>query len=466
MGIEMGTWLVFGLAGVGGLALNFLGFIPGTPPFIRKRLASGDRQERLSVLQGLVNSRSVGSIPLLKEAYSDPDESIRALALRGLLRCGHTTALPIIRKASMDRDPKIRRQIAEGLGDFQDETAIQMLSELVTDLDPSVAAQATTSLGKRKDARSVVLLAGALGENDEIANRAGKALVSIGTSSFNTLCEQIPHLSPSACERLAPLLVQIDATQALKPLEEILKSVQNRGVLEATIKALAGLNDVTARTILMEHAIDVTRGCRAEALAPLGGHDDPGLASKLATVVIDRDSLVRQAAIEALVSVRNPNRLEALLEVLDSPDSRVVCAALRGLGYYDDVRLLKSLVTRLWPEESDTLSPALARACHRPLESIGTIEELLPVLGRLSGREARTSEDQRIRPHLQSLFILLRPQRVAALKDSAGTMLHFLDADFQSEVHVDRLHSFARQVLVTHESHRGLDRWRNPLATR
>jgi HEAT repeat protein len=466
MGLEIGTWVAIGLVGGGGFALHALGFIPGTPPFLRKVLHGGDRQERLKALQTLVNSRSHRSVPLLKEAYDDPDEAVRALALRGLLRCNHPTALPALRKASMDRDPRIRRQVAEGLGDFTDEAAMQMLSELVTDLDPSVAAQATTSLGKRKDQRSVVLLASALGENDEIASRASKALMSIGSSCFNTLCEQIPHMSPSACERLAPLLVQIDSSQALRPLGEILKTVQNRGVLEAALKALAGLADPAARTVLLEHAEDGTRGCRPEALAYLAGHDDPGMAAKLATFCDDRDPQVRLAATDALVSVRNPARLDTLLSALDSPDSRVVTTALRGLGHYDDVRILKSLVLRLWPEEADTLAPAIARACHRPLESIGSIEELLPVLGRLSGRDARGSEDQRIRPHLQSLYIVLRPSRIAALKEGNDALLHFLDSDFQSEVHIDRLHSFARQVLTVHESQRGLDRWRNPLAAR
>ncbi len=466
MGLEIGTWVALGLVGGGGVALNFLGFIPGTPPFIRKQLHSADRQDRLKALQGLVNARSASSIALLKEAYDDPDEGIRALALRGLLRCNHPTALPALRKASMDRDPRTRRQVAEGLGDFSDEAAMQMLSELVSDLDPTVAAQATTSLGKRKDARSVVLLASALGETDEIASRASKALISIGPSSFTTLCEQIPHLSPSACERLAPLLVQIDSSNALRPLSEILKTVQNRGVLEAALKALAGLSDPAARSVLMEHAEDATRGCRSEALAFLAGHDDPSLAPRLAALVDDRDGHVRLAAADALVSVRNPARLDSLLATLDSPDSRVVCATLRGLGYYDDVRILKNLVHRLWPEEADTLGPAMARACHRPLEAIGSIEELLPVLGRLSGREARGSDEQRIRPHLQSLYIVLRPSRVSALKETSEAMLHFLDADFQSEVQIDRLHGFARQVLTIHESHRGLDRWRNPLAAR
>jgi len=460
IGIALGT---VALLGAGGAGLHFAGFFPGTVPFLRKQLESGDRQTRFNALTGIANSKSASAVNILKDAYGDPDEAIRGLAVRGMLRSGRAIAIPVLRRAMTDRDPKIRRQVAEGLADFPDEAATQMLSELITDLDPTVAAQATTSLGKRKDSKAAKLLAVALGEGEEIAKKAGQALLEIGSSCFSALCDAIPTLSPSACERLVPILVQLDAKSAVEPLVEILNTSQSRFVLEATIRAMGDLNHPRIHAALLKFAEDPSKDCRPEALEYLLGYDDPGVTEKLIALLADRDPLVRRSSIMTLTSVSNPARMEALMRALGETDTEIVIESARGLGQYEDTRILSALVARLWPEEGDGLRQSLSTICRRPLDMLASAEELLAILGRLSTRETKASDDQKYRPYLQALYILLRPGRVCAFTEAGETNLVFRDAEFMSEVHVDRLHSFARRTLAVFTTPKALERWRQNL---
>jgi HEAT repeat protein len=432
-------------------------------PFLRKQLESGDRQGRFNALTGIANSKSAAAVNILKDAYGDPDESIRGLAVRGMLRSGRAIAIPVLRRAMTDRDPKIRRQVAEGLADFPDDAATQMLSELITDLDPSVASQATTSLGKRKDAKAARLLAIALGESEEISKKAAQALLDIGSACFGALCEQIPSLSPTACERLVPILVQLDSKNAVEPLVSILQNSQSRFVLDAVIRTMANLNHPRIYAALLAFSEDPTKDCRPEAISHLQGYDDPGVTEKLVGLLSDRDPLVRSAAIDALTSVNNPSRMEALMRALTETDPEIVGEAARGLGQYEDTRILAALVARMWPEEGDNLRQTLSSACRRPIDMLTSAEELLAILGRLSTRESRSSEEQKVRPYLQALYILLRPGRVCAFSVAGDTSLVFRDAEFMSEVQIDRLHSFARRTLAVFTTPRALERWRQNL---
>ncbi|MNX91296.1 HEAT repeat protein [compost metagenome] len=385
------------------------------------------------------------------------------MALKGLLNAHQPSTLPVLKAALTDRDPKVRRVVAQGLANFRGPAVTTMLTDLLTDLDELVVMAATQSLGARQDAEAARPLALALGHSEETARFAAEALLAIGPSVFEPLCALIEELNPLACERLIPVLVGLDPRGAIQPLIRMLNATVNDYLIKATISALIDLRSPEVSQALIAYVSDETRACRPFALRKLQALEDPAANVLLLRLLADRDVLIRRAASDALAVGVDSARLPALLEALGDADAEVLQNVIRALGHYNDPRILPRLFETLWPAECAAIMPMVETACHRPLSELSSVDDLIPPLRRISSREARGSEEQRIRHYLQSVIILLRPRLVSGFHDLTQTVLIFKHEDFTSEYQEQRLHPLALSTLLVHQSHKSLNRWKTSL---
>lgn len=445
------------------LALYRSGSLPGTLPFWSKQLADPDRQTRLKAAHLLGQIATPQAAYCLSQVAQHEDASLKLLALKGLLNAGQPSTLPVLRMALSDRDPKVRRTVAQGLATFRGAAVTAMLTDLLTDLDELVVVAATESLGARRDPAAARPLALALGHSDETARCSAEALLAIGPSVFEPLCALIDELNPTACERLIPLLVSLDPRGAIQPLIRILNGTVNDHLIKAAITALIDLRSPEVAQALIAYVSDEHHYCRPFALRKLQALEDPAANELLLSLLSDRDVLIRRAASDALASGVDSQRLPALLEALGDGDAEVLLNVNRALGQYNDPRILPRLFEALWPAEYEAIVPMIEDACHRPLHELSSVDELIPLLRRISSREARGSEEQRIRHYLQSVIILLRPRLVSGFHDLTNTILVFKHDDFTSEYQKQRLHPLAITSLLVHQTHKSLNRWKTSL---
>ncbi|HEY9898477.1 MAG TPA: HEAT repeat domain-containing protein [Pantanalinema sp.] len=448
---------------IGILALYRSGLLPGTLPYWTKQLAHPDRATRLKTAHLLGQIATPQAAYCLAQVAQNEDATLKLLALKGLLNTRLSSTLPVLRAALADRDPKVRRIVAQGLAGFQGVAVTAMLTELLTDLDEFVVMAATESLGSRQDPSAARSLALALGHSEETARFAAEALMAIGPSVFEPLCTMIDELNPLACERLIPVLVSLDPRRAIEPLIQILNGTVNDYLIKATISALIELRSPEVAQALIAYVSDESHYCRPFALRKLQALEDPAANDLLLRLLSDRDVMIRRAASDALAVDVDPERLPALLAALGDGDAEVLQNVIRSLGHYNDPRILPRLFETLWPSEYETIVPMIEDACRRSLSELSSVDELLPLLRRISSREARGSEEQRIRHYLQSVYILLRPRLVCGFHDLTNNILIFKDEDLTSEYQEQRLHPLALSSLLVHQSHKSLNRWKNSL---
>lgn len=448
---------------VGILALYRSGLLPGTLPYWTKQLEHPERATRLKTAHLLGQIATPQAAYCLTQVAQHEDSTLKLLAIKGLLNARLPSTLPVLKAALADRDPKVRRTVAEGLANFHGAAVTAMLTDLLTDLDEFVVMAATESLGARQDPSAARPLAYALGHSEETARFAAESLLAIGPVVFEPLCELIDELNPMACERLIPVLVSLDPRRAIEPLIKILNGTVNDYLIKAAITALIDLRSPEVAQALIAYVSDESHFCRPFALRKLQALEDPAANHLLLRLLADRDVMIRRAASDALAVGVDPERLPVLLEAMGDADAEVLQNVVRALGHYNDPRILPRLFETLWPAECGTIVPMIEDACRRPLSELSGIDDLLPLLRRISSREARGSEEQRIRHYLQSVYILLRPRLVCGFHDLTNNILIFKNEDFTSEYQDQRLHPLALSSLLVHQSHKSLNRWKNSL---
>lgn len=456
------TGVLLGLS-ISVLALYRSGHVPGTLPYWLKQLQHANRHTRLKTVHLLGQMATPQAAYCLSLVVQSEDQDIKQLAIKGLLQAKQPATLGALAVASMDREPKIRRMIAEGLALFLDPGVPKLLIEMLRDPDESVAAAAIRSLGELRDISAVAPLAHALESGEDIARLAAQALLEIGRPCLDELCRLLPVLSPIGCERLIPLLVALDAHVALEPLIALMNTTDNLYLLKSAIAAVAEVPTQEATQALLAFVSDERHACRPYALGKLQTTDHAGVTELLIRLLGDRDVQIRRAAAEALGKGYHPAWIDPLLAALDDEDDEVFKLASEALGQYEDPRVLQRLLERLWPEEYEAICEKIEGACHKPLAEIRSVDELVPILRRISSKEARGNEEQRIRHHLQSALILTRPRTVAGFQDLTNTVLVFKMHDFNSEYQVERLHPKARKALRMQPSLQALHLWKTSL---
>lgn len=445
------------------VALYRGGHLPGTLPFWLKLLENPSRQIRLRTVQQLCQLGSAQAAYCLTLVARSDDFAVKQLAVVGLLKARQPDTLPSLMLASTDRDSKIRLLIAQGIHAFQDPGVTLLLMDMLRDPEESVVASAIMSLGTRRDATAVPALAQVMGGNEALARLAAESLVTIGHNALEPLIEALPRLSPLASERLINVLTTLDPKAAITPLVDLLNTSTSEFLLKEVITTLVGMRAPEATQALIAFIDDEQNPCRPYALTKLQYLNDPSVNGLLLRLLKDQDLNIRRAAAEALLGGWDVDWIPPLLSALSDPDDDVVRLVAEALGQYDDSRILPQLFENLWPGDCEWVVAMIEDAVRNPISEMKLLDHLYPLLMRISGKEHRGSEEQRIRHHLQSVLILLKPKMVCGFQDLTNTVLVFKGNDAVSEYQESRLHPVALKALKTQPNLKSLHLWKTSL---
>jgi HEAT repeat protein len=160
---------------------------------------------------------------------------------------------------------------------------------------------------------------------------AARALVRIGTASFDPLVKALAATGPTARRNAAWALGALDDQRAVAPLIASLKDA-DQAVREQTAWALGALDDARAVQPLIAALRDGTPAVRRQAAWALGAIDDAAAVDALVTALKDDDARVREQSAWALGAIGDARASSGLSGALADSEARVRRQAAWAIG--------------------------------------------------------------------------------------------------------------------------------------
>jgi len=261
-------------------------------------------------------------------AFKDKDPSIRqaaAASLKELMR--HVTVryksvgiIPALIRALKDENAAVRREAAKALAYSKDLDAIAPLSKRLQDDDLWVHVEVAYALGELKSQEAAYPLLDLLVDNSSWQNRfvqqeCIKAIRKIGYHDEHIIKELIKRFHAEHLNlEIIKTLGKFQARQAKHHLFEATRHPDNQ------IK-LAAFQAVIALVLPAKETTDI---CLQGIRAPLPE--------------------IRLICIERLAGAEDKRAVEPLIQALDDNDEKVKQKAIKALGNYGDVKILKQLI--------------------------------------------------------------------------------------------------------------------------
>ena len=344
--------------------------------------------------------------PLTDILENTTDGLMRQAAVEALGKLGNTANNEqFIAILKNDQNRWVRWITTEALGQLGDKSAVEnLISNLESDNEWFLVRQsAAVSLGYLRDTRAIQSLIGILGDrNNSVRLAATTALIQIGSPVIEPLIAALDDRNSNVRQAAIEALGQIGDRNAIEPLISklgdgndnvrsaaaiALKKMGQKIIVNAVLAALEGRHHglihikdnllvVSPLCVALESGDSKIRRRAAEGLGILG---NPQSINSLISILGDRNSNVRQAAVSALVQIGAP-AAQPLITALENRDSVVRQAASSALGQLSDRRAVKPLIETL--RDMNTAVRRSAAAALGKLKDVRAIEPLCEVYHR------------------------------------------------------------------------------------
>ncbi|MGD0058789.1 MAG: HEAT repeat domain-containing protein [Verrucomicrobiia bacterium] len=269
-------------------------------PYVTDALNDPDPVVRLAAVQALRKLQGAGMLESLETKCTDADPNVRAESARALGTIGDRKAVPRLVELLHDDNGFVRSAAAESLGQLGDRTATADLIQVLTG-EKRHTAQGSEQEGLVISAQSGVLPGIAKLKLVEEKINATKALgdirdpVAVDALIENGLKAEDPGLRAESAVSLG----KIGEERAVKPLEATVRPYYDTAPEDSQgVTISSGQVDETIR-LRKEKESRV----RASVAWALGQIADPSAREILRRAVNDENSLVRDAAAEALAKI-------------------------------------------------------------------------------------------------------------------------------------------------------------------
>jgi HEAT repeat protein len=312
---------------------NALGEI-GNRRAVEPLLNSLDVWGQTAVIEALGKLGDPRAVEPILAKLSDKSPGTRGAAARALARLGDRRAVEPIIDMLGDKDADVRRVAIDALGVLKDRRATAPLLALIQDKGFGVPPRAISALGKIGDPAAVQPLI-ALLEDKELSEPAATALGKIGDR-----------------RAVEPLIMVMEKTLAetKKPLGKGMPAIIWSGG-----EALGLLGDKRAVPLMLDliQRPQGEGGEFTFAAEALGRIADPDSLAKLAALLRDDKQpwSTRQEATWALAWFRTQEAFDLLVSALDDPGTRAW--ALRSLGQKGDPRAIPPVEKVLTDKDSN-----------------------------------------------------------------------------------------------------------------
>ena len=321
-------------------------------------LKDPDPAMRCAAAERLARLRSPRAAGALIEALADADARVRARASEALGAIGAAAVEPAA-SALQDGRVAVRQGAARALGLTGTRAAVAPLIGALSDQDPRVRGTAHSALaqlwgpgtgdtltalvGPSRAERAKALAALVASEDKKTAE--GIVLASMSTARYFRVLDELGPYGERGAELLAAAAEHQDLN-VRRRAGQILRRMKSPLAVHATVKAMEGQTESRCR---VEAA--GLKALDAAAVGPIVqelGHAENNVRNALTSVLVsmgppafvavtrgleDKNPAVREGAMSALASFRDPRLIDALIALLDNerePVRQAAAAALAG----------------------------------------------------------------------------------------------------------------------------------------
>ncbi len=328
-------------------------------------IVSENREARFHAHEAIISCRAVSALPQLAKHVHDSNRDVREKIIHIFGEIGGADQLPYVTDALNDSDPVVRLAAIRALRKLQGPGMLDALKAKCSDTDPNVRAESARALGAIGDHRAVSKLVELLhDDNGFVRSAAAESLGQLGDRSATVALIQVltgekPH-APSGSEQDG--LVISTQSGALPEIAR-LKAVEEK--ITAT-KALGDIRDPAAVDALIEHGLKADDpGLRAESAVSLGKIGEERAVEPLEATVRPYYDTVPEDSQGMTISSRP---IDDTVRLRKEKESRVRASVAWALGQIADLSAQDILRRAVNDENSlvrDAATEALAKIAEK-----------------------------------------------------------------------------------------------------
>jgi HEAT repeat protein len=389
-----------------------------------RTLKDDDTNVRYHAIEALGKLKAQNAVPALIEIAEAKDFFLGFAALDALTRIGDAGVAPRI--VPLLEDELLREPAINLLGQLGDDSVVAPLSELLNSAaSPTgaiadalgalhdryqehygegafiadLASQQISATGAqnlldaletpdRKDLRSIALVLGWLKRpgvdraltrlmgREDLRDEIIEALVRHGSAILDLL---ITQLATEDLEVKRSAVVALGRIGDARATAALLKTLSEESLAIEAANALGRIGDPRAVDGLLSLIGNKDSSIRQAAVAALNSLAVPSVSKRIVPLLRDPDPNVRESAVKTAGYFGDPESAGALVELSADPDERVRCAAIEHLPFVEDERTLNVLVHALKQE-----TPSVRAAAARALGNVDAPEVIPPLIEALS----------------------------------------------------------------------------------
>lgn len=312
----------------------------------------------LGLLQATVQalfSHGESAVPILREALDHPERSIRQMAARSLLKLEPENPiwLYLVGMNSQSQEQRVRSSLS--LQEFLLPESVSALLRAISDESKQVRKQAILSLGQLKAKQSHALILEALKDwHRDVREAAVEALGNLqdqnDTEKLKEMLQDPDIRVRQACLRALAQFHEFD------PIHETLSDPYPE-VRQAALEVLGTYQRQESSPQILELLMkDSESSVRAQAASSLGIFASGKNSEALIQALEDPALEVRWAATEALGSLKDPQAIEPLMQILTASSE----------DYLVDIRLQQLAITALGKMRAQKSLPIIIKLAHSP----------------------------------------------------------------------------------------------------
>lgn len=318
----------------------------------------------------------------LAKAFSDENDIVRSAAIENLKQTG-IMATDCLLYLMLDKKDNVRIAAIESLGDLKSNKAAPYIAKTLADRNPNVRMASAHSLGLIQEPKAIPALIKCFSDpNRELRKEAATSVSKMGSSSLPYIKKSLESSDLdariTALESLGKITDPLAISLAVRMLNDSEYDVRNSAVAtlrsmsdqmfnalmdearririqgneiekNGMIVALAGIDDLRAREVLVEFAADNNEKVRNKAIEFLGEEAEaindelytepaPAAAGKgigrLISELRSKDTMVQMEAVEK-ISLLGEQAIKPLIDSIDDKNpefQNLVAEILTGMG--------------------------------------------------------------------------------------------------------------------------------------
>jgi HEAT repeat protein len=324
-------------------------------------IVSDDREARLHAHEGIIRSRAVSALPGLTKHLHDPNPDVREKIIRIFGEIGGSEQLPAVIGALNDTDPVVRFAAVQALRRLRGDDVVEALNAKCNDTDANVRSESARTLGILGERKAVPKLVELLRDsNGFVRSAAAEALGKLGDRSATSALIEVLTGDDKQAVSSSEQDGLVIGTQP-GPLPEIARiKVIEEKIIAA--KALGDIRDPSSVDPLIEHGLkSEDAGLRAESAVSLGKIGEPRAVEPLKDAV---RPYYEAAPADAKGITIATGPMDEKVRLMKEKESRVRASVLWALGQIGDASA-KEIVTRAVNDENSLVRDAATEALAR-----------------------------------------------------------------------------------------------------